>query len=57
MLNFMKGSLFSRGQKEIIPEKSEQDVQVLAAGRPLSACGWQNIWLTTKRTWSCCFVT
>ncbi|WP_033165236.1 AAA family ATPase [Clostridium sp. KNHs205] len=30
MLNFMKGSLFSRDKKEVLPEEPEQDVQVLA---------------------------
>jgi len=30
MLNFMKGSIFSRNQSKSVPEKPEQDVQVLA---------------------------
>lgn len=30
MLNFMRGSLFSRNQLEAVPEKAEQEVQVLA---------------------------
>jgi len=30
MLNFMKGSIFSRKQSESVPEEPEQDVQVLA---------------------------
>jgi len=30
MLNFMKGSIFSRNQTELVPEEPEPDVQVLA---------------------------
>lgn len=30
MLNFMKGSIFSRNQSEPVSEEAEQDVQVLA---------------------------
>ncbi|MGE5630494.1 MAG: ParA family protein, partial [Caulobacteraceae bacterium] len=30
MLNFMKGSIFSRNQSKFVPDEPEQDVQVLA---------------------------